>query len=262
MEDEKSVTKTHIYTYDFGDGGLGDFINYLMYAIYKYGEKVSIKIDHPIYKYLVFKDESYDYKKNRPINECQIIKAKDFWEEQINDKEYFKKKNKFYDYFDFTEKLTKIAESLIPKRDYSTVHIRLGDGYLENKNRTHMWCLDDKRLDGRNSDYYVEIISKITDKPLMLFSDNNIFKKEIKEKVEDIIINDFDIIHTGHTYVDSTDFDKQLELTIVEFLLLVKSKKIHALTHSLFSIMAYLIGNNEIEQHYKPRYDVINFKKN
>lgn len=251
----------YVYKFGFGDGGLADFIQYALYAIHKYnGQNFLIKIDHPNYKYIKFKKESLDYHKNKEkiigLNEIEIRSTQFF-----SSKEALEEFNKyrdgnipFFDFFDFSKEVYAKYEELRPKNDYITIHIRFGDKYLENQNRGVMSCMDDTRVGNNSYDYYFSLIDKIIeenkDVDIMLLADNKKFKDMCKLEFPSVVINDINIIHTGNTYTDNTNFDEQLIMTIAEFLLICKSKEIHSLTYSGFSVVANLISTNTIKKYY------------
>ena len=267
--DTNSSNIIYIFNFTFNYGGIGDFIKYIMYFIHLYiGKKILIKSDHPIYKFIKFKNISLDYHyKDNKLNEYDkivMLEPKNFWDKYNKDTEYKYKKIPFYDFFYFSDeiysKVKELKHSLNATDKYNAIHLRFGDKFLENNNRTWMGCVDDNRIGEKSYDYYISLIKKIMSDTntntecFFFFSDNSNIKKLCKKSLPNLIINDFNIIHTGHQYTDinNSDYDKQLILTLSEYVLLSNANIIHVLSYSGFPIIAYNMSllNNKLIKHY------------
>jgi hypothetical protein len=240
--------KLHILNIQYW-GGIGDMIKYMMYFIEKFDklcqtseDKFCINIEHPIKNYLIFKNDNINYSKYNRKEYDQILYTTTNFFNEYNDLDI--ETINFYKYFNFTDEIYKKYNEIKPNNNYETIHIRLGDKYLENTNRIGPLCNDDDRIKNKDENYYFDIIGKIISESkndVILLSDNKNFKNNCKNKFNQLIINDINIIHTGNRYEDGTDYNKELIMTLSEFLLISNSSKVHALTYSGFSIIAHKI---------------------
>jgi hypothetical protein len=113
---------------------------------------------------------------------------------------------------------------------YTSIHLRLGDRYLET-DEGYSASSGDIRTYDENRIY--ECIESLQG-PVIFFCDNAAYKRKIKEKYPRIITTDFMI---GHTNLGSTS-DLQVLHAVTEFYLLTKSDKIYRGSQSGFSTMA------------------------
>ena len=139
--------------------------------------------------------------------------------------------------FYFTEEVKTLALSLTKNNEsYISIHIRLGDKYLENGKV----CNDDVRYFDENKLF--DFIEKHKHRNIFLFCDNYKYKQSLKKMFDFINITNYDIYHTGVNNIPNIYYLN----TIVEFYLLSNSEYIYSLAYSGFSIMASKFKNIKI----------------
>jgi len=276
-----SLYKTILYHYDFGHGGIADFIKFFIHltkVANRYNCQIKIHISHPIKKYITIRsnyriedDNLYDYHQLNDSDSGKHIKdiiskydklliigpnlygldidfelADNINFFTIND--YF---NNLTDYFDFNKEIYDDLNLIINNIKYICIHARLGDKYLEIKPDSS-YCTDDDRSDKKYNNYNEiinDIIEKNSDKKIYLLSDNNKFKQNLKSEYDVLNIFTKDIINISCNYSIS-NYDESLKFTIIEFLLMCKADTIYALTYSGFSQIAHLISENKIIKYW------------
>jgi len=252
-------SKACVFRFYGNAGGVGDFIKYSMYVLnecIKNNHSFYVDIRAPIYKFLIIKYDIMDYNKKRPShsdiyytspgNYYNILHSGNM--DQLD-------RLTFFNFFDFIPIVYDELYKMMPKEDYITIHIRLGDKYLENRNIAHNYCDQDVRTK-KPDEYYLTHIDTImktnNTNPVILLSDNVGFKKLVKQHSPTIIINEFDIVHTSFNYNNNTNVETLFAKTLAEFLLLVKSKEIYALTISGFPVLANKVSEgNTLHTLYK-----------
>jgi len=142
------------------------------------------------------------------------------------------------DIFYFTEEVVMNKDVVLYPMisNYISIHLRLGDKYLETE-KQFIQCPDDTRL--YNEEALFKFIEENNKSTILFFCDNNSYKQNIKNKYKNIIITSGSICHTAFlcsTYKEVLD-------TITEFYLLVNSEKIYAASNSGFSIAASRFKN-------------------
>jgi hypothetical protein len=120
--------------------------------------------------------------------------------------------------------------------NYISLHLRLGDKYLETDNK-FIDCKDDTRK--YNEQKLFEYIENNIDKTILFFCDNNSYKLKIKNKYNNVIITNSSI---GHTSLKNTT-DKQILDAVTEFYIISNSNLICAVSESGFSIIASKMKN-------------------
>ena len=142
-------------------------------------------------------------------------------------------------YFDDSIKMNvrNILPSLPSK--YISIHLRMGDKFLETDKRFVKWCKNDTRHFSEENIY--KFIQDNIDKNIIFFCDNNSYKLKIKNKYQNIIIANSQI---GHTSLLNTT-NKQILDTVTEFYVLSNSQVIYAASKSGFSSMASKVNNIE-----------------
>jgi hypothetical protein len=126
---------------------------------------------------------------------------------------------------------------------YISIHLRLGDSYLETEKK-YVRCKNDKRS-------YIEenifkYIENNSDKNIIFFCDNKKYKLKLKNLYKNIIITDCDIAHTSL----SNTTDKQVLDAITEFYLMANSNCIIMASLSGFPIMASKFKNIPLQRIY------------
>jgi len=140
---------------------------------------------------------------------------------------------KLADVFKFSDEIKINRRILLSENinNYISIHLRLGDKYLET-NKDFVCCIDDERQYDENKIF--NFIEENKNKPIIFFCDNNSYKSKIKEKYQNIIIINSEIGHT--TLLNTTD--KQTLDTITEFYIMTNSEQIISASDSGFSTMA------------------------
>lgn len=233
--------KSFVYDFKLGDGGIGDYIKFFM-IILTYCIDNNIKIYHKINnieieKYIKFKYDFFNITQDEisKLNNVSIKEPYEYYNNDIYNGNIYL--NEVF-YFDNSIKLnvTNIAPSL--PTNYISIHLRLGDKFLETDiNFIH--CKNDTRHFSKENIY--KFIEDNSDKNIIFFCDNNNEKINIKNKYKNIIILNSQI---GHTSLPNTT-NKQILDTITEFYLLSNSQLIYAASYSGFSKMASTFKNVE-----------------
>jgi hypothetical protein len=140
--------------------------------------------------------------------------------------------------FYFSDEVKLNSKTLFPQHitDYISIHLRLGDKFLETErqyiNRKH-----DKRTFSEENIH--KFITEHSNKNIFFCCDNNAYKLKLKEIYPNIIITNCDI---GHTSLSNTT-NKQILDGITEFYILTNSKMIFSGSKSSFSLMASKFNN-------------------
>ena len=146
--------------------------------------------------------------------------------------------------FNFSDEVKKNAQTICPLcfsnsgeiTNYSSIHLRLGDKFLETDNK-YINVKEDVRTFSEERLY--KFIETNSDKTFMFFCDNNKFRLMIKNKYNNIIIPDSCI---GNTSLNNTT-DKQTLDAVSEFYLLSNSKEIYKGSYSGFNMIASKFNN-------------------
>jgi hypothetical protein len=264
--------KVIIYNFNLGDGGIADNIKFFILLLdlsLKNNYRLYYKINNiKIEKYIKLKyDFMYIYDNilnnlpktkitNRYINleeinnskyKYFILKPQDLYNYKIsNDRELIIKKFniKLNDIFIFSNDIINNTKNIINNLnyDYISIHLRLGDKYLEN-NKSNIICKNDERKYNIN-DIDNLISNLISNKSnIILFTDNYNIKLKLKNKFNELIITNADI---GHTSFENTS-EKQVLDAITEFYIMTNSTKIIGLSKSGFSLIASKFKNIDIK---------------
>jgi hypothetical protein len=230
----ENFEKKNVYYFNIGDGGIGDYIKFFMFAleiciknnIRLYHTKKNIQIE----KYIKLKyDKMYIDENN--IKKIGLIKAvtpytfySDFnWDFSL----------KINEVFYFTDEVKLNSKYLFPINidNYISIHLRLGDKYLET-DKKYVVCKDDTR--DFSEEKIFKFIEENYNKNIFFCCDNKHYKLKIKEKYTNIIITNCDI---GHTSLTNTS-EKHVLDGITEFFILTNSKTIFSGSSSGFSMAA------------------------
>ena len=140
--------------------------------------------------------------------------------------------------FEFSEEIKINSNKLHSNNiiNYISIHLRLGDKYLETDNR-YIQCINDERF--YNENILFDFIEQNYDKNIFFFCDNNKYKLKIKKKYNNIIITNCNI---GHTSLRNTTDEQTLD-ALTEFYLMTNSEKIISASYSGFSIIASKFKN-------------------
>jgi hypothetical protein len=247
-----TYNKKVIYNFQAGEGGIGDCIKFFMVTLnycinYKY-KIYYLKNNIPIEKYLKLKYSKMYINRNEAKNinsisnehSIKIIQNTDY---NIllpcifyNSFNYNSINIKIEDVFEFSNEVIINSQKLLFNPSYISIHLRLGDKYLETDKSFIIVKNDQRRY---NEEKIYEFIEKNYNKNIFFFCDNKSYKNKIKNKYDKIIITDWDIGHTGLLNTN----DIQTLNTITEFYLMTNSEQIYSASPSGFSVMAAKFKN-------------------
>ena len=262
IQEKSNYDIKFVYNFQLGDGGLGDCLKFFMYLLEVCIEN---KIDLyylqnniPIEKYIRLRNNEM-YKKVDDIRMKTIYSLENFLNINLLAKKgyyivtpymlynVFKFDNlkiPIEEVFEFDEEIKRNAIKLLDTQieEYISLHLRLGDRFLEIEDKKYVLCPNDERVFSTNK--MEECIIKNQDKKLLFFCDNENYKEMINKKYNNVLITKSNI---GHTSFANTS-DIQIKDTITEFYLLTNSKKIIAISRSGFSIIASKFKNIVYEE--------------
>ncbi len=253
MKIYNTLTKTIIYDFNIGDGGIGDCIKFFMFALnicIKYNYKLCYLVNNILLeKYLILNTINNMYIKRNDlqniinINNINNIYCANDIKQNFH---YIIKPQLFYSTFDynninipiqevfnFSDKVILNSKLLCNYNNYISIHLRLGDKYLET-DINFIQCPQDTRYYDESKLF--ECIENNQHENIIFFCDNNNYKLKLKEKYNNLIIINSDI---GHTSLNNTT-DKQILDAITEFYIITNSKRIYSASNSGFSIVASL----------------------
>jgi len=242
------MTKTVVYCFSIGDGGVGDAIKFFMYAL-MLCKKYNITIRYfqqgiLLEQYIKLRDPTIyiskdELKPTRLISEDQfpnliddgfynIVTPYTFYSTFSYDLIDIPISDVFYFSSEIIENSNKIAQNL---KDYTSIHLRMGDKYLET-DIAYIQCPNDIREFNEKALFkYIEENSNST---LLFCCDNQTYKQTIHSKYPFVHTLDISIGHTGLHNTTET----QIRDTVTEFYILTNSKQIIAASQSGFSIVA------------------------
>ena len=251
-----SFKKIIVYDFKQGDGGIGDCIKFFMYTLnlcMKYNIKLYYLINNNLLEtYLQLKYDKM-YIKESNIVEALICNTHDVV--NIPDGVYnIVKPCIFYnvykdetlimpcqEVFIFSEevKINGCRLNVNNVTNYISIHLRLGDKYLET-DHSFVLVKHDERI--YNEENIFNFINDNCNKNIIFFCDNQKYKLHIKNKFNNVIILNCDI---GHTSLSNATVNQTLD-AVTEFYLMTNSEQICSASHSGFSIMASKFKNTPI----------------
>lgn len=254
IEKYDTFTTKVVYNFQIGQGGIGDNIKFFMYALslcIKHNYKLYYLVNNiSIEKYIQLKHakmyirhDEIDFTHNvsdinsiasLPKNTYNIVSPYLFYSTFTYDGIDIIGQ----DVFEFSEEVRRNSLHILPQMitNYISIHLRLGDRYLET-DKTFVPCCNEER-------YYDEkrlcdLIEANVDKTILFFCENNNYKLQLKSKYNHIIITSCQIGHTG--LLNTTE--KQTLDTITELYLMSNSDTIVAASNSGFSLVASKFKN-------------------
>jgi len=239
MDRYDSLHKKIVYDFRLGDGGIGDCIKFFLFlldASMKNGTRLYYKRNGTeLEKYLKLKYEQMyiDEEGIMELGQVEVVKPQMYY-----DKIQYEYSLAAKDVFYFTEEVTVNAAYLFPTNitNYISVHVRLGDKFLETDKR-YVLCKNDVR-NFSEEDLYA-LLEKNSGKQIFFCCDNNTFKLKIKEKFTNIIITTCEV---GHTSLSNTTKRQVLD-GVSEFYILTNSEIIYSTSLSGFSRLASKFKN-------------------
>ncbi len=256
LKNYKSYKKYIVYDFKSDNGGIGDCCKFFMYLLCmcvanKY--RICYLVNNAtIEKYILLKHRQFYIKSHelpreftiatniRQIldSDCTIITPHVLY----NVYNYYLINIQMQDVFTFSEAIHVNYNRLFPRNitSYVSVHLRLGDKYLET-DKSFVVVKNDER-------YYEEgslfrFIEKNINLNIVFFCDNNSYKHYLKYKYPNVIIINSNVGHTGL----SNTTEEQIVDAITEFYIMCNSSHIYsASSFSGFSIMAAKFKNTPI----------------
>tara|TARA_B100000902_G_scaffold126964_1_gene126443 strand:+ start:260 stop:1048 length:789 start_codon:yes stop_codon:yes gene_type:complete len=246
-----NFNESYVYDFKVGYGGIGDYIKYFMVML-THCMRNNIKVYHKINnieieKYIKLKHDflyvtAYDISK---MEDVTIKIPKNYYYNPKQEYRYDISVSEVFKFDDSVKQNVKHilsyqplcdSEQLLAPTNYISMHLRLGDKYLETKKR-YISCLGDERRYSEEKMY--KFIEDNCDKTIIFFSDNNSYKLKIKERYNDILITNS---HIGHSSFRNTT-GKQILDAVTELYLLTESQLIYMASESGFSRIASLFNN-------------------
>ena len=238
--------KNIIYDFRLGSGGIGDYIKFFMIILTECMNN-NIRIYMKVNNIVIQKYIRLRYSKLY-ITDKEIIKLKNY--SIRRPQQYYKNAHynylvKISDVFYFTEDITNNIKNILcnPVKNYISIHLRLGDKYLET-DKHYIQCKNDTRYFSEEKLH--EFIEKNDDKNILFFCDNHNYRLKLKKKYNNIILTNSKI---GHTSLYNTT-DKQILDSITDYYLLTMSDSIYAFSYSGFSITASLFNKISLVKMY------------
>ncbi len=255
-----------IHTYEYGDGGIGDFIR----SVFAYF--VFCRLEHIEYS-LYFGENPYKFCFNSILDISNISNKKflkdiggHHTENTLNILKLIKNnpeinfiiRSNIFDFISFEilqkykkefikflgpktiiqEKVQKIQEK-IKEKEFVTIHVRCGDAYM---NKVNIAC--DTRINPNDENLLVNIqkcyyfLKYKHNLPVVFLTDNELLRLSVKKELNDIIIFNSSINHTAIPGSIENVID-----TVCEFFLIGKSKYNVAFSNSGFPFWASFIYN-------------------
>lgn len=235
IQNYNTYDKIVVYNFQLGDGGIGDCIKFFMFVL-----EDCMKNKKRLY-----------YKKNNTNLEKYIKLKHDLYIDIVPEGAEIVSPGMFYstihtnfttilnEVFYFTDEVIANSKRLFPYQhdvSYASIHLRLGDKYLETPQK-YIACKQDTRT---FSEEKIDEIMKSSESSESIFfcCDNHAYKLKMKEKHDILITN----CHIGHTSLSNTT-DCQVLDAVTEFYILTNSTMIYAASYSGFSIMAAKFNN-------------------
>jgi hypothetical protein len=228
-----------VYDFKLGNGGIADNIKFFMFIL-----ESCMKNNTALY-YKINNTDNEKYIKLRYnimyVNESRMKELDPVT--VVTPYMYYKTINSDYsininEVFYFSDEVKLNSKSLFTKdiSDYLSIHLRLGDKYLETEQK-YIACKYDERPFSEEKIH--KFIEEHSNENIFFCCDNNAYKLKLKEKYNNIIITNCQI---GHTSLSNTT-PKQVLDGITEFYILTNSKQIFPASKSGFSIIASKFNN-------------------
>lgn len=239
IEKFESFEKQIVYDFQLGSGGIGDCIKFFMFILdvcIKNNERLYYKKNNILIEKYIKLKHSCMY-----IDEHEIKHLNCF--EIVRPCQYYNTFNTNYsvdikDVFYFSDKVKINTTYIFPPNveDYISIHLRLGDKYLETDN-CFIACKNDERVFSLENLY--KLIDENHDKCIFFCCDNNNFKLNLQKKYNSLIITHCLV---GHSSFSNTT-EKEVLDAITEFYILTNSKIIFGASQSGFSQIASKFNN-------------------
>lgn len=275
------MSKTLVYQYNYGTGGVADMIKYLFHTVdisRKTGADLKIYLNHPISQYLMInpkyqitsqdllslpdyyhlskEDSNRNFEAILEQHSHLVIRPIDYYmlnitfdlSNELDFKTCGPHHFELSDYLSFTEEIYHSLKEHQP-RPYIAIHYRLGDHYLETIPKIWYLGSDNRR---KPDDQILDTISTILKRSnpslsVYFLADNNQYKQIIREHFPSLFVFDNQIRNPSYVYNETKEvYMEGLKSAIVEFLFLSQSQEIHALSYSGFTTMSAYIGHKPL----------------
>lgn len=233
ISEYSSYNKHIVYMFGPGCGGIGDFVKYFMIGL---AHCIKHKIALHLFKKDTFLDQHIRLKfKCMYLDTLASSITLDGLHADILPDVYYTlapyvlypydmdKSMPYGDVFTFSDIVIKTASTL--PEQYTAVHLRLGDKYLET-DKSFVLCKHDERK------FDEEALFLVLQSPdVLFFCDNYSYKMKIKAKFPHVLVTEWPV---GHTSLSNTT-DELAIFAVAEFYAMTKSAKIIAASKSGFS---------------------------
>lgn len=251
-----NLKKKVVFHFTIGMGGIGDFFKYFIYLLklciendiklYYFSEANPLDefIKNSYFKMNIFLRNISEYNKLNKIDDIfaiqsdvlYIIEPFSMYENNVNeDIPYFIDKLFYFSY----DVVSNSINQLLNTNEYISIHLRLGDVFLECDKRFVLSTDDTRNFD---EEFLFKFIEDNSETQIFFFCDNKTYKDKLKSKYPAIQTTDF---YIGHTSLLNTTREQYLN-AVTEFYLLTKSKYIYAASNSGFSLMASKFSNTPL----------------
>jgi len=240
-----SFEKKIVYDFKLGNGGIGDSLKFFMYILdncIKNNERLYYKKNNLLIEKYIKLKYPFMYINQSMIDHNQSLIDHDSWT-FVHPGLYYGTFNTNYsidikDVFYFTDKVKLNASHIFPKivTDYVSIHLRLGDRFLET-DQSFVLCTHDQRHFSEECLY--NLIEKNYNENIFFCCDNAAFKLKLQIKYNKLIMTTCRI---GHSSLNNTTKHQVLD-AITEFYILTNSKIIYGASQSGFSLLASKFNN-------------------
>jgi hypothetical protein len=254
-----AMDRSVIFCFKVGNGGIGDLIKFFMGILYyciKYDIKMYFANESNVGKYIKIRHPKMCIEMKDVLNPVPVEHV-DHLVNLTPGISYTVEAGLFYGVFpfyqipefpydigipmntifEFTDDVKQNQSIILTTQveHYTSIHLRLGDKFLEtDQNFVH--CYEDERY---YDPYKLHENVLNANGPVLFFCDNEHFKQQLKQQYDKVVVTTGAI---GHTSLTNTT-DKQTLDAVTEFYILTKSTHIVICSYSGFSIMASKFNN-------------------
>ena len=239
MKNYDMFKKHIVYDFQLGSGGIGDCIKFFMLILklcmqnqiqlhYKVNNLVLEKYLKLVYPQMYI----HQFSPSHTFTTLENIKVGYYVAHPgmfYNGYDLHKIDLLIQDVFYFSEEVKQNPIVNLPT-SYISIHLRLGDKYLETDKQFVLVKHDTRSYDQDKIFNFIENSSE----PIFFCCDQNTYKLKVKEKFTKIHISNCNI---GHSSLSNTS-DQQILDAVTEFYLLTNSAKIISASYSGFSLVA------------------------
>lgn len=249
--------KKVVYHFDVGFGGIGDFFKFFVCLLdiciannfdFYYINTSPINNYVKTYndKYYINNIDTINFTEIMTINELYNLKSDSYILVSPSsmysiDKTIPETLNKynFNDLFYFTDDIKNKAMEITNNEKYISLHLRLGDLFLETDKSFLQNPKDTRNYDENKIFNFIE---NNNTKTIYFFCDNVSYRNKIKQKYNYVKTTELSVGHTSLKNTQDIDFFN----ACVEFYILSQSEEIYMCSYSGFSLLASKFGNKKI----------------